>query len=147
MSIKTCFHIYISAQLELLKAAAPQSALIKASCSWLFSFKFLSQPGMLDDLIQLGLANPFPFTLRGYEGQYAALEQFNSTDWINKIHVPTLVLASDQDLIFSELSVKLIAEQIPNATYYCFFECGHLPQIEYPEKLASIIREFIQTIS
>ena len=146
-TIYTCFHVYIAAKLELMKAGAPLAALVKASCSWVFSFQFLSQPGMLDALIQLGLNNPNPFTLKGYEGQYAALEQFDSRAWVNKIDVPTLVLAGDQDLIFSEPSVKLLAEQIPKASYYCFTDCGHLPYIEYPEKFSMIVREFIATVS
>lgn len=142
-TIHTCFHIYAAAQLELLKANAPLATLIKASCSWAFSFRFLSQPGMLESLIQLGLENPYPFTIKGYEGQYAALDQFDSTTWIKKICVPTLVLAADQYLIFSNPSFNYLAEQIPNVKYYCFSECGHLPHLEYPDEFSRIIQSFI----
>jgi 3-oxoadipate enol-lactonase len=144
-TIHTCFHIYLEAQLELLKAGAPLAALIKASSSWVFSIKFLSQPNMLKILIQQGLENLYPFTIRGYEGQYTALSQFDSRQWVSRIDVPTLVLSSNQDLIFSEQSVKMLAEEIPNAAYYCFSECGHLPMIEYPETFSKIIQEFINS--
>jgi len=142
-TINSCFHYYVSAQFELLKANAPLSALIKASCCWAFSFQFLSQPGMLERLIQLTLNNPYPFTLTGYEGQYAALDKFNSSDWVNQIKVPTLIISGDQDLIFREPLVKSLAEKIPNANYYCFKNCGHLPYLEYPDQFAKVVKEFI----
>jgi 3-oxoadipate enol-lactonase len=34
----TPFHLYVAAQLELIKANAPLESLIKASCCWAFSF-------------------------------------------------------------------------------------------------------------
>lgn len=142
-AIHTNFHNYLAAQLELLKAGAPLKSIIKASCCWVFSYKFLSKPGVLDELIQLTLDTPYPFTIQGYEGQYAALVHFDSRNWVNQIKVPTLVLASDQDLVFRELLVKYLAEQIQGSDYYCFSDCSHIPQIEYPEKFYTIVRDFI----
>jgi 3-oxoadipate enol-lactonase len=144
--VNTAFHHYVAAQLELLKANAPLSSLIKASCAWAFSFQFLSQPGMLNFLIQMGLDNPHPFTVKGYEGQFAALEQFDSRPWSNQIQTPSLILASDQDLIFSESSVKALTQQIPHVEYHCFINCGHLPHIEYPEQFSTRVQAFITKI-
>ncbi|MGC1183042.1 alpha/beta fold hydrolase [Legionella sp.] len=140
----TTFRLYIEAQLEMRKAKLPEGVLIKAECSWAFSFQFISQPGMLELLIQMGLKNPYPFTDKGYEGQYAALLKFDSSPWLQQIKVPTLVLAGDQDLIFSEFLVKQLANQIKDAKYYCFSKCGHLPQIEYPEQFARVVIHFLE---
>ncbi|WP_454781805.1 alpha/beta fold hydrolase [Legionella sp. WA2022007384] len=144
--LHSVFHIYLEAQLELLKAYAPLKSLLKASCSWVYSYQFLAQPGVLDQLIQLGFDYPFPFTVKGYEGQYAALKHFDSSTWVNKINVPVLVLSSDQDLIFSEKDAKSLADQIPRARYYCFMECGHLPQMEYPAQFTKVVCEFIESL-
>lgn len=146
LTLHTPFHIYVGAQLELIKAKAPLESLIKASCSWTFSFQFLSRPGMLESLIQMTLDNPYPFTVKGYEGQYAALNQFDSRSWVHQIQVPTLVLGSDQDLIFSQSSEKQIAKQIPNAIYYDFSDCGHLPQIECPKLFSRVVLDFIDRV-
>ncbi len=142
-SVKCNFHLYVDAQLELLKANAPRSAMIKASCSWAFSYKFLTRPGMLDNLIELGLNAPYPFSIAGYEGQYAALCQFDSTDWLHKITTPTMVVSGNQDLIFPEPLVKILVNHIPHAKYYSFCDCGHLPFMEYPEQFAEMVKEFI----
>lgn len=143
----TTFRLYVEAQLEMRKAKVPVETLIKAACSWCFSYQFLAQPGMIDLLIQMGLRIPYPFTDKGYEAQFAALQQFDSGSWLKDIAVPTLVLAGDQDLIFQEPLVKDLANKIQGARYYCFSECGHLPQIEYPELFVSVVHEFIERIN
>jgi len=141
------FQIYLQAQLAFLKAEVPLIPLIKASCCWAFSYHFLSQPGMLDMLVKRTLENPYPFTIQGYEGQYAVVEQFDARTWAGKIKVPTLVLASDQDLICREQLAKQPEEYIPGATYHCFSECGHLPQIEYPDEFARVVLKFLLSCS
>ncbi len=142
----TCFHTYLDAQLALLKANAPKAELIKASCAWVFSPYFLSQPYQLEGLIQFGLNNPYPFTIKGYEGQYAALNTFNSQEWISEIKVPTLVIGADQDLVLPSYLAEAIHTQIPHSTYYCFKNCSHLPHIEYPVEFAATIRKFFSNI-
>jgi pimeloyl-ACP methyl ester carboxylesterase len=140
---ETPFHYYLDAQLALLKASAPLDVLIKASASWVFSYNFLSKPGVMDVIIQTGLNNPHPFTIEGYEGQYSAIKQFDSREWAHKIKVPVLVVGSDSDLIFSEVSVRKLAKQIPNAVYHGFKDCGHLPSVEYPEQFFDVVHGFI----
>jgi pimeloyl-ACP methyl ester carboxylesterase len=139
----TPFRIYVEAQREMRRAKLPAEIRMKAECSWAFSYRFISQPGMLELLIQMGLRNPYPFSDKAYDGQYEALKQFDSNSWIQKIKVPTLVLASDQDLIFRESLVKQVADQIAHAQYYCFKDCGHLPMVEYPAEFKRLVHEFI----
>ncbi|WP_419418402.1 alpha/beta fold hydrolase [Legionella sp. D16C41] len=145
MTLNTPYQFYLAAQLELLRAQAPIIPVLRSSLSWVFSYQFLSKPGKFDELIELALNNPYPFTLAGYEGQYAALTHFDASAWAKNIKVPTLVLGSEQDLIFNEATVKLLAQQIPNAHYFCFKECGHVPYLEYPEQFAQVIKNFFNS--
>jgi len=138
----TCFHLFLEAQLAFRKANVPMDALLKSSFSWVFSSEFLNRPGMLEILLQLGLNNPYPFTTTGFEGQYAALRDFNSQEWLKDIFVPTLVIGSDEDLIFSEKVSKQLHQAIPNAQYYCFENCGHVPNVEQPEKFVEVLENF-----
>ncbi len=142
----TVFKYYIQAQLEMMKANTPRHALYKASCAWCFSQKFLSQPETLETLIEMALNNPFPFTIEGYEGQYSAIKDFNSLSLLSAITVPTLVIGSNEDIIFPERIFKVLAEKINQAKYFCFDQCGHLPHIEEPEKYIKIVTEFIDGI-
>lgn len=140
----TTFRYYIEAQYELLKAKLCPEAVTKATLSWVYSYQFLSQPDILEGLIQLKLQYPYPMTLTGYAAQLQALLDFDSTDWANNIMAPTLVVTSDQDLIFSPSLSKQIAEVIPNAELYCFEQAGHLPHIEYPKKFSELALEFFE---
>lgn len=139
------FQLYLEAQLEFIKANAPLNTLVKAACSWIYSHHFFSQPGAIEKLIKQEQGNPHPFTVRGYQGQYAALSSFNSTNWIKKIKVPTLVVSGAQDLVFDAASVKALADEISHSEYYCFSDCGHLPPIEYPEEFTRVVKEFFQS--
>lgn len=143
-NIHNSFQIYVKAQLALLKAGVPLKALIQASSSWAFSYQYLARPGNLRKLIHKTLTNPYPFTIKGYKGQYAAVDKFDSRSWAQEIAVPVLVLGSDQDLIFLEASVKALAELIPRAEYCRFLNCGHIPQVEYPGKFVEIIQCFLE---
>lgn len=138
------FNVYLAAQRKLLESNAALADLLHASCSWLFSYRFLNLPGNLDQFIQLGLDNPYPFSLPGYDGQYAALVHFNSSEWASKIQVPVYVLGAEQDLIFIEKTTRRLAEQITHANYHCLQECGHLPMLEFPEKFCELVHEFIR---
>ncbi len=146
MTINTPFHFFVAAQLELMKANAPKESLIKTMCPWAFSFQFLSQSGKFDELIKWGMDNPYPFTIAGYEGQYAALDSFDSTSWANKIKAPTLVITADQDIILRSEFSKQLSSEIFGAQYYCFENCGHVPHLEYPKQYAEIVKSFLKTI-
>lgn len=142
MSTRTPFHFYVEAQYELIKANAPFDAIIKASCAWCYSYKYLSQPGIFEELKQYILQNPYPFTLPGYKSQYAALDAFDSSEWANKIEARTLVIGANEDIILPHKLAEALAKEIPHSTYYCFEECGHLPFVEQPEKFVSVLNNF-----
>lgn len=146
MVIHSSLYFYLLAQHELMKANAPAEALIKAGCSWTFSYQFLSKSGMLDQLVKLGLSNPYPFGLTGYEGQLVALEKFDSRSWAKDINAPTLVVSSDQDLILGHHLSEALVKNIPGAQYYCFEDCGHLPHIEYPEQFVAVVCDFLDRL-
>jgi pimeloyl-ACP methyl ester carboxylesterase len=139
------FALFAEARQELMQASAPAASLIKSVIPWCFSSKLLNQPGFVDSFMELALANPFPTTLLGHKHQLNALVKFDSSSWINKIKVPCLVIGSDQDMIMSEAHMQQMAKHIPQAKYYGFKECGHLPHIEQTETFNRIVLDFIMT--
>lgn len=141
LTAEVSFNAFLNAYTHLLKTNADFSALVMAVSTWVYSYQYLNQPGVLDNLITMTLANP-GITLPAYEAQQAALRNFNSSEWAKHIKVPTLVIGADEDIIFLPKYTKAIADAIPHAAYYCFEKCGHLPHVEYPEKFVELIREF-----
>ncbi|PIQ42806.1 MAG: alpha/beta hydrolase [Gammaproteobacteria bacterium CG11_big_fil_rev_8_21_14_0_20_46_22] len=141
---ESCYNIFAEAQLQLMKAGAPAKAIIQIGLSWAFSQQFLSHNNMLDTLIELNLNNPYPFSIEGFEAQFAALQGFDSTPWLSSLKLPVLVTGSDEDIVFLEPSMKHIADTVKDAEYYRFERCGHLPYIEYPEAFVSRVLLFLQ---
>ena len=83
-------------------------------------------------------------TLPGYEGQLAALTEFNSQPWVHEIQTSALVIGGDQDIIFNEPSIKKLAHLLPNATYQGFKDCGHVAFIEHPEAFLQYLLPFLK---
>jgi pimeloyl-ACP methyl ester carboxylesterase len=142
-NIEAAFSHSLVAQLELLEAKVPIKPLLLASYSWAFSYKYLAQPGRIEQLMKMDLEDPYPFTIKGFKAQHEALKSFNSAQWLSKISTPALILGSDEDLIFLEREAKFIAKHIAGSEYHCFEQCGHIPALEYPKNFAEVIKRFI----
>jgi pimeloyl-ACP methyl ester carboxylesterase len=137
------FALFAQAKSELLKTAAAQSTLARATLGWAFSSAYLQQEGMVDLLLNNTLANPYPITEIGYRNQLNALLSFDSTSWLKKINVPCFIIGSDEDMIVSAAHSRDMANTIPQAQYYCFAGVGHLPHIECSAMFNQMVCEFL----
>ena len=144
LSIATPFRFYMEGKYQLHKTNAYFDAMAKIGCAFCFSYDYLSQPGMIDELIKLKKNHPNPFTLEGFDAQAQAVYQFNATTWANQITTPTLVIGSTDDLIFNETLIRDIANTIPNAEYYSFSRTGHIPSVEHPEEFSHVVKNYLQ---
>lgn len=142
----SCFEVaykyYLEAHLELLSSNAPPKALTMASIAWCFSNHFLSKDDNFKKCIDLWSENTTPFTLRGFLGQMAALNSFDSRDWLNKIKQSCLIISGENDLVLPKNASQKIAELIPQSSYYEIKQAGHLPHIEFPEEFTNIVVDF-----
>jgi 3-oxoadipate enol-lactonase len=132
--------LYTEARLELIKAGAPETSIVKSITLLCWSEKYLSKPNMAEQLVQGGF---FPVTLQGYEGQMHAMFSFDSRDWLHKIQCPCLVMAGDDDILATEEDGKYMSQTIPHAEFYCFKEVGHLPYIEQPKVFNRLVLDFL----
>lgn len=140
-------NLFFEGLLELITAKAPVASCVKLVLSLLYSSDFLSIPGRIEELIQLSVNYPYAASEEGMHAQLAALKDFDSSAWVHEINTPTLVIGSDQDLIFDEASIKALAKAIPKAQYHSFPRVGHLPHQEVlPQEFMCVIDEFIQPL-
>ncbi len=143
MKSPAAFAVFLDGQLELIKAKAPALGLIKSVMGWVYSSTYLSDPSRVEALVELKLADPYPMSEQAFTAQLAAVRGFDSRAWVGKINATTLVLGSDEDLIYSEILTRAIAAAIPNAEYYSFKASGHLPHQERPEEFVAVIERFV----
>jgi len=65
-------------------------------------------------------------------------------DWLGRISVPTLVVWGDSDGIVSPEYGRAFARLIPGARFETIAACGHHPEIERPDELATLIGSFVR---
>lgn len=80
----------------------------------------------------------------GYVATCATLRDSDLTADIGAISVPTLVLAGEDDLATPVPLVRACATAIPGARFHVLPSVGHIPSIEAPDRLASLMRQFIE---
>jgi len=77
------------------------------------------------------------------------LKDFMNTDathWLHEVKAPTLVIAGERDLITPPLNQRLFAKLIPGAEYHEIKEGSHCSQMEKPELVNGLLREFFARV-
>ncbi|PHT67695.1 hypothetical protein T459_27182 [Capsicum annuum] len=70
---------------------------------------------------------------------------YNVIDQIEHVkHKTLLILCADDQIIDYKLGVRLCCE-LPNATLRLIPECGHIPHVEKPYVVSTLIAEFVQS--
>ncbi len=64
-----------------------------------------------------------------------------------RMRVPALVVWGENDPILSLDYGHAYAQALPNARFTLIPEAGHFPQFEQPERLLTIVREFVDSIA
>jgi 3-oxoadipate enol-lactonase len=82
----------------------------------------------------------------GYVGSCVALREADYTQAVRAISVPTLCVVGDQDGSTPPELVREAAALIPGARFEIIAGAGHIPCVEQPEALASLIRGFIASL-
>lgn len=129
-------------RLELMQLNMPAAIMLQYLLLWVYSSRYLDQPGMVEKLIAAALANPCTISIAGYKAQLNALMTFDSRAWIKEIRVPCLVIASEDDLLAYPKEAEQMAQLIPESKYFCFANTGHLPHLECPDDFNRLVLEF-----
>lgn len=82
----------------------------------------------------------------GYAGTCAALRDADLRGTIAAITTPTLVVVGEQDLATPIELVRDTANMIANSRFEIIDDCGHIPSIEQPHALLSLITQFLEEV-
>lgn len=80
----------------------------------------------------------------GYAGTSAAIRDTDMTDVAKSISVPTLCIVGSEDGATTPELVRSTADLIPGAQFKIIDGAGHLPCVEKPEEMATLITNFIK---
>jgi pimeloyl-ACP methyl ester carboxylesterase len=76
--------------------------------------------------------------------RFRLVEQFDMTGRLQRIRIPTLILAGDRDLLVSEQSLCELNGGIANARRARLPRCGHLAFVTRPQLVADEVGQFLQ---
>lgn len=84
--------------------------------------------------------------VEGYTGTCAAIRDADFTEATKRIAVPTLCVVGDQDGATPPELVLSLAKLVPGARYEVIQGAGHIPCVEQPEILTTLIEAFLAPI-
>jgi pimeloyl-ACP methyl ester carboxylesterase len=111
---------------------------------WIHTSRFYAQPGQIDGLIALILANPTPPSAQTLFAQSRAISGFDGTDRLAAIGCPTLVMAGNEDALIPPGSLQQLASGIKQAELVLLEETGHGLLVETPEPVAAGLLSFLR---
>lgn len=82
-------------------------------------------------------------SVNGFEGCVRAIRQFDFSEALPKVQVPTLVVCGSDDPGTPPAENRRLAELIPGARYEEVPGCRHLPNIERPEAFNAVLTRWL----
>lgn len=128
--------------LELHELNLSDRVIDKVGLPWIFSDQYLEKN--FTSLSEHLGEEPQPKSLIGFRRHFAAQCEFRSeAECFKNIKAQALFIAGDEDRICPPADVKKFSDLIPNSKMVIFPKAGHLLALEYPEKLAQVICDFL----
>jgi pimeloyl-ACP methyl ester carboxylesterase len=100
---------------------------------------------LAEDQMRREIAAPTP--LHAADLQYQAFAEFDGSDALANIKVPTLVLTGDLDRLVSPRNSRFIASLIPGARLIVIPACGHRMMWEATDECVGFVTEFLSGVS
>ncbi len=101
------------------------------------------RPGLRQELQRLILEN----SPVGVSGQLLAMvSRTDTTDFLSRIGVPTLVMVGSADRLTPPAVGREIAGRIPNSVFVEIAGAGHLSSIESPVEFNRVLRKYLERI-
>jgi pimeloyl-ACP methyl ester carboxylesterase len=82
-----------------------------------------------------------------YDLQLAAIRNWQSSDRLGSISVPTLILHGENDRLIPPENGRRLAELIPNAQFRMLENASHIFTTDQPAQTARLIHEFLESLS
>lgn len=101
------------------------------------------QPDLAEALSRLITANSTDGIVAGIR---AIKQRPDSTDLLDTITCPTLVICGEEDALIPAAECRALARAIPGAELVAIPGAGHLPNLEAPLLFSKAVREFLATV-
>ncbi|MDN3505037.1 MAG: alpha/beta hydrolase [Rhabdochlamydiaceae bacterium] len=129
---------------DLYAISAPREVMVKMHMAIANGDKFLSDKYKSEEAYTAMIEHPHFQTAIGYRGQFAALKEFNSTNWAAKIKNPTLIIGADEDLICPIEQSFDLHEKIEQSHLMIIPQSGHAVSVEQTDLYVEHIIDYLE---
>lgn len=116
----------------------------KVMLPWIFTEGFISTPGAIAQIIKMAMNHPFRPTPQGLYHQSRAILNSDTSERIQEICCPTLVMVGKQDILTPVTFSQRLVQLIPHAQLVVMENCGHGLLIESPHAVTAKILNFLE---
>ncbi|MEN8194865.1 MAG: alpha/beta fold hydrolase, partial [Bacteroidota bacterium] len=74
----------------------------------------------------------------------AMLSRTDTTNYLSKIKIPTLIIVGEHDALTPPETMKVISEKIKNSEFVLIPDVGHMTPIEAPDAVNEVIGRFLK---
>ncbi len=136
-------HRWLDCRIMLQRSGADPLAQALFAAAWVFTPRWLSNHKTAVAMAKLGLQDPYPTSIEGFEAQAHGLRRYDSRSSLTTVSTPTLVLVGAEDILTPvEQSVE-IARLIPGARLQVLPRGGHGMALEYTSDTVRAIIAFV----
>ncbi|MCB1115700.1 MAG: alpha/beta hydrolase [Chlamydiia bacterium] len=127
---------------KLMAAKVPIELVVETAIPWLFGSDFVAHPEKFRKKQEEMVKNPYPQTAEGFMGQFAALKEFDSSPFLEKMEGEFLLLAGEEDLSSPIWCAKTLQQKLKRATLHSFPRTGHMVHVEKRNEIISLMKKF-----
>jgi pimeloyl-ACP methyl ester carboxylesterase len=110
---------------------------------WVMSKQFFEDEAAVESVLQSELAYPYPINTASFRRQVNAIAAFDCSGHPSKISAKTMVIAGEEDLLFSPWECAELARAIPGAAYHLTEHAAHSLFMEDPEPFSKLVLDFL----
>jgi pimeloyl-ACP methyl ester carboxylesterase len=112
---------------------------------WLFApVTFTERPEFVEAIVQMGLVNPHPFSLTGFQRQGDAVRGHDALARLPRLTCPTLVSVAEDDILVPPRFARELVATIPGAKLQIVDRAAHGYFWERPDVFNRMCLEFLE---
>ncbi len=113
---------------------------------WAFTQDFFNNPSRADELKEVETSMRYmTMSTPAYLAQLAVIQDFDTTDRLHEIKVPTLVLAGEEDILIPVSLSRKLHDLISHSNWKTV-RGGHGCMWEFPDSFNQALVKFVQSI-
>lgn len=115
-----------------------------ATLPWLLGPAAFGNVAHISGMIRHVERHPNPQEPEAFTRQALAVLVHDVQDRLHELEMPILLISGDSDRVTPPETTRVIADHAPNAHFELFDDVGHLPHIEAPARLTTLLARWLE---